>query len=133
MEDLAFRLERATVNVGRLLAKRKEPSNESAIDMSTGIFQYLNSEDREVFAKNMVEQYLEKKKLELQRERFADILEWCKALVDLGVELDVRTKNEIRSVVSRLTRQGQGLGEVPTSYIKSSPRPIPKWLNGLPR
>lgn len=118
MEDLAFRLERATVNVGRLLEKKK---NEFEIDMSTGILQYLDSEDREVFAKNMVEQYLEKTKLELQRERFADILGWCKALVDLGIELDVRTTNEIRSIVR------QGLGEVRNPETKTV-----KWLNGLP-
>lgn len=122
MEDLTLRMERANVSVGRLLAKRKEPE----------IFQYLDDEGRKELTKNIVEKYLEKKNLELQRERCADILGWYKALVDLGVELDVGAKNEMRSFLSHLIRQHLNIGENFSGRTTSKQSTV-KWLNGIPR
>lgn len=125
MEDLKLRLERATDNMSRIF--RERDCNPDAI------FQYLGEEARQEFARKMMEYYLEKKRLELQRERCDDILGRYRSLVDLGVELDVRSKIEIRQYVSRLSRQHQIQGNSIRSTPRSAPRSAPRtWLNGCP-
>lgn len=96
MDDLAKRLEKITVNMSHILAERKGDVN---------IFRYLGDKDREIAARKMMEIYFEREKIELQRQIFNSILGRYKILVDLGVELDVCTKIEIRQYVSRLARQ----------------------------
>ena len=109
MEDLKVRLERATINMSRIFTERD----------CNSIFQYLCQEDREKFAKKSMELSLEKKRLDLERERCNDILGRYQKLVDLGVELDVDTKVEIRRDVLR--------------QVKITPRGPPRtWLNGYP-
>lgn len=107
MEDLAVRLENATVNMSRILAERKG-------DM--GILRYLKPEDREFVARKTMEQHLERERMELQRLRCNDMLGRYQILVDLGVELDVVTKTEIRQYVSCLARDDFGC------WVEDAPR-----------
>ena len=107
MEDLAVRLENATVNMSRILAERKG---------DIGILRYLKPEDREFVARKTMEQHLERERLELQRLRCNDMLGRYQILVDLGVELDVVTKTEIRQYVSCLARDDFG------SWVREAPR-----------
>lgn len=98
MEDLARRFENATVNMNRILSEKKN---------DVGIFRYLGDKDREFSARKMMELHFEKEYLDAQRQRCNDMLGRYKLLVDLGVELDVCMKNEIRQYVSRLSRQDE--------------------------
>ena len=98
MEDLAARLEKATVNMSRILSERKS-------DVS--IFRYLGDKDREFSARKMMELHFEKEYLDVQRQRCNDMLGRYQVLVNLGVELDMSMKIEIRQYVSRLSRQDE--------------------------
>jgi len=95
MEDLAKRLEKATLTMNRIFSERKT-------DVS--IFRYLGDRDREFSARKMMELHFEKERLHLERQRCNDMLGRYQVLVNLGVELDACMKIEIRQYVSRLSR-----------------------------
>lgn len=109
MEELAARLENATVNMSRVLSEKKN---------DVGIFRYLGDKDREFSARKMMELHFEKEYLDVQRQRCNDMLGRYKVLVDLGVELDMCMKIEIRQYVSRLSRQDEE-----TLGIQRAPQP----------
>lgn len=96
MEHLAERLENATAKMSRILAERNGGPR---------IFEYLNPADQEFVAKKTMEQHFEREQLQLQRQRCDDMLSRYQVLVELGIDLDVVTKNEIRQYVSHLGRQ----------------------------
>lgn len=75
MDDLNNRLEDATVRVAHLL------QNPGLRDLSTT--------DREVFIKKMIELDLRNKEMDLEEKQLSLFLRRYRALVKLGVELDV--------------------------------------------
>lgn len=82
-------------------------------------FRFLDTSDRQVVAKQVVElslerernvlqqqqQALESQKQDLKRQRCSDMVDRYKILQDIGVELDPRTMIEIRDNVSLLTKR----------------------------
>ncbi|CAM9902390.1 unnamed protein product [Pylaiella littoralis] len=75
-------------------------------------FCFLDTTERRVVAKEVVEMHLERERQDLEREkqnvkrqRFDDMIFRYKTISDIGVELDGRTKIEIRDNVSILTRR----------------------------
>lgn len=98
MEDLTARMENATVNMSRIFSEKKG---------DVGIFRYLGDKDREFSARKLMELHFDKEYLEVQRQRCNDMLGRYQVLVNLGVELDMCMKIEIRQYVSRLSRQDE--------------------------
>lgn len=80
-------------------------------DMAAG-FRFLDTSERQVVAKEVVQQALEQQRQEIEREKqalkrqkFDDLFVRYKSLVDIGVELDDRTKIEMRDNVSISTKR----------------------------
>ena len=94
MDDLNKRLGDATTRVAHLLAER-----------TPALTQDLSAADREVFAKEMIELELRQKQTDVEEKELSLVIRRYKALVELGVELDVVTKIELRQYVSSKTRQ----------------------------
>lgn len=68
-------------------------------------FRYLDTTDRQAVAKQVVKHELERQQQALKRQRCDDMFGKYQGLVNLKVELDDRTKIELRNNVSILTRQ----------------------------
>lgn len=73
--------------------------------MPTG-FRYLDTTDRQAVAKQVVKHELQRQQQAIKRQRCDDMFVRYKGLMNLKVELDDRTKIELRDNVSILTRQG---------------------------
>lgn len=81
---------------------------EEAVETFDGMpagFKYLSEEDRAQFAKQPLEQKLQKSKVALKRKRADDLVQGYRALQELGVHLDGRTLIELRDNVTILNRQ----------------------------
>lgn len=88
-----------------------ESQRSSEVEMYHGMptgFRFLDDSQRQLVAKEVVD-------MTLKRKRVEDLVERYKMLRDIGVELDDRTKIEIRDNVSLLTKRDlaiQGSSEV---------------------
>ena len=68
-------------------------------------FRYLDAADRQAVAKQVVKHQLERQQQAIKRQRCDDMFVRYKGLRNLKVELDDRTKIELRDNVSILTKQ----------------------------
>lgn len=84
------------------------PSASKEIEEYQGMpagFCFLDTGERRVVAKEVVEMNLEQERLVIKKRRCEDMIGRYKTLLDIGVELDGRTKIEIRDNVSLLTKR----------------------------
>ncbi|ACH46821.1 unknown [Feldmannia species virus] len=82
-------------------------STSSQIDKYEGMpagFRFLDASDQHRVAKEVVKQALDCKKQALKRRRCEDMVDQCKSLSDIGVDLDNQTKKDIRDNLSLLTK-----------------------------
>lgn len=75
-------------------------------------FRYLEEGQRKVVAQEVVA-------LELKRKRIQDMVEGYASLRDMGVEIDPRTKVEIRDNVSLLTKRNLGIEGAETTSMRT--------------
>lgn len=87
--------------------------------MPTG-FRFLDDSQRQVVAKEVVELSLERERQVLKRQKAEDLVGRYTLLRDIKVELDDRTKVEIRDNVSLLTKRDLAIEGGPTNTESSS-------------